>query len=130
MSEHRPIRFGVNYLPGPALETRRWVQVAEETGFDFVGIADSQSVYRDAYLCLALAPTGTPPAHLVLRVIHTPTRVPSAASFAMCVRSPITKATLPEPWSVPEPFSCTRRPNSVKRSITTSSLALCSFKSW
>ena len=45
MTATDPVRFGVNYLPGPAAETLRWAQAAEEAnpGFDIVGIADSQS---------------------------------------------------------------------------------------
>ena len=82
MSEHGPIRFGVNYLPGPALETLRWVRVAEEAGFDFVGIADSQSVYRDTYMCLALAAAGTRRVHLGPRVINPLTRHPAVAAGA------------------------------------------------
>ena len=54
-----PIRFGVNYLPNAAEDTLRWAQVAEEVGFDIVGIADSQSLYRDVYMCLALCAAET-----------------------------------------------------------------------
>ena len=43
--------------------------------------------------------------------------------------SPITKERPPEPWSVPDPLSWTRRPNSVNTNSTTFSLALCSLRS-
>jgi len=49
-----PIRFGVNFLPNHPMELLDWVRVAEETGFDIAGIADSQSLYRDVYVCETL----------------------------------------------------------------------------
>ena len=39
------------------------------------------------------------------------------------------KATPPAPWSVPEPFSFTRRPNSEKTNISTLLSASCSRRS-
>jgi hypothetical protein len=32
------------------MEALDWVKVAEDTGFDIAGIADSQSLYRDVYV--------------------------------------------------------------------------------
>ena len=77
-----PVRFGVNYLPGPASETLRWARAAEEAGFDIVGIADSQSVYRDVYMCLALSAAGTRRVRLGPRVINPLTRHPAVAAGA------------------------------------------------
>ena len=82
MTVNQPVRFGVNYLAGPATETLRWAQVAEEVGFDIVGIADSQSVYRDVYMCLALCATGTSRVRLGPRVINPLTRHPAVAAGA------------------------------------------------
>ena len=82
MTSTRPLRFGVNYLPGPAAETLRWAQAAEEAGFDVVGIADSQSVYRDVYMCLALCAAGTRRVRLGPRVINPLTRHPAVAAGA------------------------------------------------
>ena len=64
-----PIRFGVNYLPNAPHDTLRWAQVAEDVGFDIVGIADSQSLYRDVYMCLALCAAETSRVRLGPRVI-------------------------------------------------------------
>ena len=82
MTATDPLRFGVNYLPGPAAETLKWAQAAEEAGFDIVGIADSQSVYRDVYTCLALCATGTRGVRLGPRVINPLTRHPAVAAGA------------------------------------------------
>ena len=82
MATTDPVRFGVNYLPGPAAETLRWAQAAEEAGFDIVGIADSQSVYRDVHTCLALCATGTSRVRLGPRVINPLTRHPAVAAGA------------------------------------------------
>ena len=77
-----PIRFGVNYLPNAAEDTLRWAQVAEEVGFDIVGIADSQSLYRDVYMCLALCAAETSRVRLGPRVINPLTRHPAVAAGA------------------------------------------------
>ena len=82
MAATRPVRFGVNYLPGPASETLRWAKIAEEAGFDIVGIADSQSVYRDVYMCLALCAAGTRRVRLGPRVINPLTRHPAVVAGA------------------------------------------------
>jgi 5,10-methylenetetrahydromethanopterin reductase len=77
-----PIRFGVNFLPNAPAETLRWVQVAEEVGFDIAGIADSQSLYRDVYMCLGWCATETRRVRLGPRVINPLTRHPAIAASA------------------------------------------------
>ena len=77
-----PIRFGVNYLPHAPRETLRWAEVAEDVGFDIVGIADSQSLYRDVYMCLALCAEHTTRVRLGPRVINPLTRHPAVAAGA------------------------------------------------
>ena len=54
-----PVRFGINFLPHSARELLDWVKAAEDTGFDIAGVADSQSLYRDVYVCEALVATNT-----------------------------------------------------------------------
>ena len=82
MAATAPVRFGVNYLPGPAEDTLRWARAAEDAGFDIVGIADSQSVYRDVYMCLALCAAGTRRVRLGPRVINPLTRHPAVVAGA------------------------------------------------
>lgn len=51
-----PVAFHVGLLPGrPAAEVADLVAHAEELGFEGAWIADSQSIFRDAYISLALA---------------------------------------------------------------------------
>lgn len=76
------IRFGVNFLPNAAEETLRWARSAEANGFDIVGIADSQSLYRDVYMCLALCAANTENVRLGPRVINPLTRHPAVAAGA------------------------------------------------
>jgi hypothetical protein len=68
-SDRKPIRFGVNFLPNHATDTLNWVKVAEETGFDIAGIADSQSLYRDVYVVEALVAANTKTIRFGSRVI-------------------------------------------------------------
>lgn len=78
----KPIRFGVNFLPNHALELLDWAKVAEESGFDIAGIADSQSLYRDVYVCQALVATNTRRIRFGSRVINPITRHPAVAACA------------------------------------------------
>lgn len=77
-----PIRFGINFLPHRARELLAWVTAAEETGFDIAGVADSQSLYRDVYVCEALVATGTKSIRFGSRVINPLTRHPAVAACA------------------------------------------------
>jgi 5,10-methylenetetrahydromethanopterin reductase len=78
----KPIRFGVNFLPDQALELLQLVQLAEELGFDIAGIGDSQSLYRDVYVCEALVATNTKTIRFGSRVINPKTRHPAVAASA------------------------------------------------
>src|SRR4029077_12671902 len=80
--DHSPIRFGINFLPHRARELLEWVKTAEDTGFDIVGVADSQSLYRDVYVCEALVATQTKSIRFGARVINPLTRHPAVAACA------------------------------------------------
>ncbi len=81
-SANSPIRFGINFLPNRAAELVEWVKTAEQTGFDIAGIADSQSLYRDVYVCEALAAVNTSRIRFGSRVINPQTRHPAVAACA------------------------------------------------
>ncbi len=81
-SDKKPIRFGINFLPNHALELLEWVKVAEEVGFDIAGVADSQSLYRDVYVCEGLVATNTQRIRFGSRVINPLTRHPAVAASA------------------------------------------------
>ena len=77
-----PVRFGINFLPNSAAEFITWARAAEDTGFEIVGIADSQSLYRDVYVCEALAAVNTRQIRFGSRVINPVTRHPAVAACA------------------------------------------------
>ncbi len=81
-SAKSPVRFGINFLPNRAVELVEWVRTAEDTGFDIAGIADSQSLYRDVYVCQALAAVNTRHIRFGSRVINPQTRHPAVAACA------------------------------------------------
>ena len=76
------IRFGINFLPNAPHEVVEWARTAEATRFDMVGIADSQSLYRDVYVCAALCAVNTERIRFGPRVINPLTRHPAVAASA------------------------------------------------
>src|SRR4029450_13495956 len=54
------VEIGLNLLPvNSARQTAEWARLAEDVGFDFVGITDGQMIWRDVYVALTLAAAGT-----------------------------------------------------------------------
>ena len=82
VAQNGPIRFGLNFLANNALEFVEWVKVCEETGFDIAGIGDSQSLYRDVYVCQTLAAINTRKIRLGPRVVNPMTRHPAVVAGA------------------------------------------------
>ena len=80
------VRFGINFLPGPPAQFVSWISQAEESGFELVGISDSQAVYRDVYVSAALCATNTTRVRFGPRVINPVTRHPSVAAAAAATR--------------------------------------------
>jgi 5,10-methylenetetrahydromethanopterin reductase len=77
------IGFGINFMPtAPPREVVQWARTAEATGFDCLGISDSQSLCRDVYVTLALCAAGTERIRLGPRVITPVTRHPAVAASA------------------------------------------------
>ena len=76
------IRFGINFLPNAPHDVVEWARTAETCGFDMVGIADSQSLYRDVYVCAALCAVNTERIRFGPRVINPLTRHPAVAASA------------------------------------------------
>jgi 5,10-methylenetetrahydromethanopterin reductase len=79
------ISFDIGLLPqGPIAETAELAVLAEELGFGGVWVADSQSVFRDAYAALALCAAKTRRIRLATGVTNPVTRHPAviAGSFA------------------------------------------------
>ena len=70
-----PVSFHVGLLPGrPAAEVAELIGHAEELGFEGAWVADSQSIFRDAYISLALAAERTSQIALATGVTNPVTR--------------------------------------------------------
>jgi alkanesulfonate monooxygenase SsuD/methylene tetrahydromethanopterin reductase-like flavin-dependent oxidoreductase (luciferase family) len=54
-----PARFGILFLPGSLTDFGDLCREAEASGFDWLGVADSQSVFRELYVALTLAALNT-----------------------------------------------------------------------
>lgn len=76
------VRFGITFLPNAPHEFAEWCRVAEETGFDIIGVADSQSLYRDVYVSAAVCAMNTERIRFGPRVINPLTRHPAVAASA------------------------------------------------
>ena len=75
-------RFGITFLPNAPTEFVEWCRAAEESAFDIIGIADSQSLYREAYVCCTLCALNTERIRFGPRVINPLTRHPAVAASA------------------------------------------------
>jgi 5,10-methylenetetrahydromethanopterin reductase len=75
-------KFGITFLPNAPSEFVEWCRTAEATGFDIIGIADSQSLYREVYVCCTLCALNTERIRFGPRVITPLTRHPAVAASA------------------------------------------------
>ena len=76
------VRFGITFLPGSPGQFVEWCRAAETAGFELIGIADSQSLYREAYVSTTLCAVNTERVRFGPRVINPLTRDPSVAAAA------------------------------------------------
>jgi 5,10-methylenetetrahydromethanopterin reductase len=72
----------VNFLPDRVAEVVELVKLAEAKGFDIVGVGDSQSLFRDVYVCEAMMAVNTSRIRFGSRVINPVTRHPAVAAGA------------------------------------------------
>ena len=49
------MKYGVTLLPTSFESLRQHVRLAESVGFDYIGIADSQSLFRELFVSLTVA---------------------------------------------------------------------------
>jgi 5,10-methylenetetrahydromethanopterin reductase len=78
--DDRRVGFGVTLLPNALPEFLSWCRTAEESGFDTIGVGDSQSLYREAFLAAALCAQETKRVKFGPRVINPMTRHPAVAA--------------------------------------------------
>jgi len=76
------MRFGIICLTR-SIEDVAIAQLAEQVGFDFVGIADSQSVFRELYVMAALCAQATRRVRIGPAVTNPITRHPAVTASAM-----------------------------------------------
>ena len=53
------MKFGVSLVPHDLTETAASARLAEDLGFDYVGIPDSQSLWKELYLSLGVVAGAT-----------------------------------------------------------------------
>lgn len=78
--EDTRVGFGVTLLPNGLDEFKSWCKTAEDSGFDTVGIGDSQSLYREVFITAALCAGCTERVKFGPRVINPMTRHPAVAA--------------------------------------------------
>ncbi len=78
--EDARVGFGVTLLPNALPEFQSWCRTAENSGFDTIGVGDSQSLYREVFITSALCANCTEHVTFGPRVINPMTRHPSVAA--------------------------------------------------
>ena len=77
------VKFGVLEIPRSLESAVANAQLAESVGFDLVGIADSQSLYRDLYVTAGAIAAGTSKVRIGPSVTNPVTRHPAVAAAAI-----------------------------------------------
>ncbi len=77
------MKFGVTMFPNNLEDVASQARLAEEMGFDYVGIADSQSLARELYVTLSVVAMSTERVMLGPTVSNPLTRHPAVASSAI-----------------------------------------------
>jgi 5,10-methylenetetrahydromethanopterin reductase len=86
------VEIGLNLLPtGSARHTADWTRLAEDLGFDFVGITDGQMIWRDVYVALTLAAAATKRIKMGPWVTNPTTRHPTVTANAICTLDEISE---------------------------------------
>lgn len=76
-------RFGLLFMPTPPKAFAEWTRLADEAGFERIGIGDSQSLYRDVYVSATIAALNTDRAQIGPRVTNPITRHPTVTASAI-----------------------------------------------
>jgi 5,10-methylenetetrahydromethanopterin reductase len=79
-AENMRAGFGVTLLPNAIDEFLSWCRTTEESGFDTIGVGDSQSLYREVFITAALCAGVTERVKFGPRVINPMTRHPAVAA--------------------------------------------------
>ncbi|MDH3704201.1 MAG: LLM class flavin-dependent oxidoreductase, partial [Alphaproteobacteria bacterium] len=76
-------RFGLLEIPRSVRAVLEHVQLAEEMGFDWIGVADSQSLYREVFATLGMIAHATKKPLIGPTVTNGLTRHPAVMASAI-----------------------------------------------
>ncbi len=85
------MKFGVTMFPNNLDDVARGARLAEEMGFDYVGVADSQSLARELYVTLGVVAASTERVMLGPTVSNPLTRHPAVAASAIASINELSK---------------------------------------
>jgi len=85
------MKFGVAIVPHDLEETAVSARLAEEQGFDYIGIPDSQSLWRELYLSLSVVANNTSRVRIGPTVTNALTRHPAVAASAIATLNEISE---------------------------------------
>ena len=77
------LTFGISFAPNHPKEVAEWCRAAEDCGFERVGLVDSQSIYREVYVCCTAGVQATKSIKIGPRVTNALTRHPSVTASAL-----------------------------------------------
>ena len=77
------MKFGVAIVPHDLKETAVSARLAEDLGFDYIGIPDSQSLWRELYLSLSVVANATSRVRIGPTVTNALTRHPAVTASAI-----------------------------------------------
>ena len=83
------MKFGVAIVPHDLKETAVSAKLAEDLGFDYIGIPDSQSLWRELYLSLSVVANATSRVRIGPTVTNPLTRHPAVAASAIATLNEI-----------------------------------------
>ena len=77
------MKFGVTILPEDLAQLPKRARLAEEVGFDYLGIGESQSLFRELYVSLSVVAQATKTARIGPTVTNPLTRHPAVTASAI-----------------------------------------------
>ena len=83
------MKFGVAIVPHDLKETAASAKLAEDLGFDYIGIPDSQSLWRELYLSLSVVANATSRVRIGPTVTNALTRHPAVSASAIATLNEI-----------------------------------------
>src|SRR4051812_38777062 len=82
-SRFMALTFGISFAPNHPKEVADWCRAAEDCGFERVGLVDSQSIYREVYVCCTAGLQATKSIKIGPRVTNALTRHPSVTASGL-----------------------------------------------